>query len=245
MPDGGKGWPRAKGCVAQVVLRVQKGCSAMPYWFDPISFLLVLSGSVGITILRCGWGEARDAVRTAFSLLRPPFDRAEAKAEMAKQVREIADDGFVRAEAHHIGDGEFDNLTDLLISRRSVDALFEEHELYKSDRADKAARAGRVFDVAAEAGPIMGLAGTLIALASQRAGGSADLVAAVGMAVLTTLYGLLIANVVFAPVANAIARRNETEERDREAVLAWLGDGMKRITAQMIDDRPIGARSQS
>lgn len=217
----------------------------MPYWFDPISFLLVFAGSVGITVLRCGWHDAGDAVRTALSLLKPPFDRAEAKAEMAKQVREIADDGFVRAEPHHIGDGEFDNLTDLLISRRSVDALFDEHELYKRERAERAVRASRVFDVAAEAGPIMGLAGTLIALASQRTGGTSDLVAAVGMAVLTTLYGLLIANVVCAPLATAIARRNETEERDREAVLTWLGDGLKRIKAQVIDDRPLETRSQS
>ena len=217
----------------------------MPYWFDPVSFALVLVGSVVVTMLRCGWSEVRCAGRAAWSLLRPPFDRAEAKAEMAKQVREIADDGFVRAEAHHMGDGEFDNLTDLLISRRSIDALFEEHERYKRDRADFATRASRVFDAAAESGPIMGLAGTLIALASQRSGGSGDLVSAVGMAVLTTLYGLLIANFVYAPISAAIARRNEREEDDREAVLSWLNEGMKRIRTRLIDDRPLEAKLEA
>ena len=62
----------------------------MPYWFDPISFALVLFGSIVVTTLRCGWSEMRRAVGAALSLLRPPFDRVEAKAEMAKQVREIA-----------------------------------------------------------------------------------------------------------------------------------------------------------
>lgn len=214
----------------------------MPYWFDPFSFVLVLVGSFAILTLRCGWSATRGAIASAFALFRPPFDRVEAKAEMAKQVREIADDGFVRAEAHHIGDGEFDNLTDLLISRRSVEALFEEHEHYKNDRAATATRASRVFEAGAEAGPIMGLAGTLIALASQQSGGSENLVGAVGMAVLSTLYGLLIANLVYAPIATAIARRNETEESDREAVLDWFGTEMKRIQARFIDDRPVEAR---
>lgn len=214
----------------------------MPYWFDPISLVLFLLGSAAITALRCGFSETGRAVEAALSLVRAPFDRAEAKAEMAKQVHEIADDGFVRAEAHHIGDGEFDSLADLLISRRSIDALLEEHERYKRDRADRASRAIRVFETAAESGPIMGLAGTLIALASQRGGGGADLVSAVGMAVLTTLYGLLIANVVYAPIAAAIARRNEREESDREAVLAWLGEGIQRLQPRCVDDRPLAAK---
>lgn len=217
----------------------------MPYWFDPHSLALVLIGSVVVTIMRCGWAETRRAIAAAWSLFRPPFDKAEAKAEMAKQVREIADDGFVRAEAHHIGDGEFDSLADLLISRRSIDALLEEHERYKLERGDIAARAGRVFEVAAESGPIMGLAGTLIALASQRGADGTDLVGAVGMAVLTTLYGLLVANLIYAPIAAAIARRNEREERDRETVLDWLSEGLKRIQASFVDDRPIASRAES
>ena len=217
----------------------------MPYWFDPVSFILVFVGSIVVTVLRCGWGQSRRAVAAALVLTRPPFDRIEAKAEMAKQVREIADDGFVRAEAHHIGDGEFDSLADLLISRRSIDALFKEHEHYKRDRAKAASRASRVFDAAAEAGPVMGLAGTLIALASQRGGGSSDLIGAVGMAVLTTLYGLLIANLVYSPLSAAIARRTEREESDREAVLAWLGQGMQRIRAHVVDDRPLSAKAQA
>lgn len=214
----------------------------MPYWFDPMSLALVVAGSLIITAMRCGFSETLRAFQASAALWQPSFDRTEAKAEMAKQVREIADDGFVRAEAHHIGDGEFDNLADLLISRRSIDALLEEHERYKSDRADRASRAVRVFETAAESGPIMGLAGTLIALASQRSGGSADLVGAVGMAVLTTLYGLLIANIVFSPIAAAIARRNQREESDRESVLAWLGEGLQRIQPHCIDDRPLAAK---
>lgn len=218
----------------------------LPFWFDPYSLALVLGGSWVLTVLRCGWGETRLAVRTALALANPAFDHVEAKAELAKQVREIADDGFVRAEPHYIGDGEFDYLADLLISRRSIDALLEEHERYKRNRSEAAQRASNVFEAAAESGPIMGLAGTLIALASQQTDGQTSLVAAVGLAVLSTLYGLLVANLLYAPLGTAIARRTAREESDRETVLAWLGEGLRSIgSPSFVDDRPLEARAET
>lgn len=216
----------------------------LPFWFDPGSLTLVLVGSWVMTALRCGLGETRSALYQAFALATRPFDRVEAKAEMAKQVRQIADDGYVRAEARHIGDGEFDYLADLLISRRSIDALFEEHQRYRHDRSDIASRASAVFQAAAEASPVMGLAGTLIALASQQTNGETALLAAVGVAVLSTLYGLLVGNVIYVPLATAIARRNEREEADREAVLAWLGEGLRSINASFIEARPLATRAE-
>ena len=39
------------------------------------------------------------------------------------------------------------------------------------------------------------------------------------MAVVTTLYGLIAANFIFAPLGNAIARKSRREESDREEVL--------------------------
>ena len=85
----------------------------------------------------------------------------------------------------------------------------------------------------------MGLAGTLIALGSARGGAvvtgavagtpANGLVESIAMAVVTTLYGLLAANFLFAPLSNAVQRRARAEERDRDAVLDWLEKGVRRI----------------
>ena len=48
------------------------------------------------------------------------------------------------------------------------------------------------------------------------------------MAVVTTLYGLIAANFIFAPLGNAIARKSRREESDREEVLTWLEDSVRR-----------------
>ena len=51
------------------------------------------------------------------------------------------------------------------------------------------------------------------------------------MAVLTTLYGLLLANLVLAPLARAIDRVAGEEEADRQEIVDWLA-------AQVADEMP-------
>ncbi len=207
----------------------------MQHWFDPIAIGIVFLGTLAATVLRCGLVDARLAFATVRGLVQPAFDPVQARAEVAKQITEIASDGFLRAEPRHFGDQEFDRLADILISQRSAASLHDEHSKYRSRRADIASRAVRFLDCAAELAPVMGLAGTLIALGSSRGGGAvtgagADgLVESIAMAVVTTLYGLLAANFLFAPLSNAVQRRARAEERDRDAVLDWLEKGLRGI----------------
>jgi len=207
----------------------------MQHWFDPIAIGIVFLGTLAATVLRCGLVDARLAFATVRSLVQPAFDPVQARAEVAKQITEIASDGFLRAEPRHFGDQEFDRLADILISQRSAASLHDEHSKYRSRRADIASRAVRFLDCAAELAPVMGLAGTLIALGSSRGGGAVTgagaggLVESIAMAVVTTLYGLLAANFLFAPLSNAVQRRARAEERDRDAVLDWLEKGLRGI----------------
>ena len=207
----------------------------MQHWFDPIAIGIVFLGTLAATVLRCGLVDARLALATVRSLVRPAFDLVQARAEVAKQITEIASDGFLRAEPRHFGDQEFDRLADILISQRSAASLHDEHSKYRNRRADIASRAVQFLDCAAELAPVMGLAGTLIALGSSRGGGAVagaaagGLVESIAMAVVTTLYGLLAANFLFAPLSNAVQRRARAEERDRDAVLDWLENGVRGI----------------
>ena len=201
----------------------------LKHWLSPAAFAIVFGGTLVATTLRCGWVDTRMALTGLRTLFEPAFEVMTAKAELTKQIREIAEEGFVRAEPHHFGDAEFDNLADLMISQRSIDSLHEEHHKYKEARMIHALRAFRTFESAADLAPILGLAGTLIALgqapsAAHQAGGLVD---AIAMAVVTTLYGLIAANFVFAPLASAIERKSRREERDRDLVLDWLANGLR------------------
>lgn len=192
--------------------------------FDAPSALIVVGGTCLATLLRCGTGDVRAAGQSVARLLRPRFRAAEVRAELAVQVQEIRQDGVLRAAPHHVGDEEFDEVTDGLIGTRSLGALHAAHAAHKRRRNRQSQRAVGTFTQAAELSPVLGLAGTLISLSQLPTGpaSSGDFNAAISMAVLTTLYGLLLGNLVFAPLARMITRRAVEEERERQRLLDWL-----------------------
>ena len=214
---------------AAVLVAVDNIVTLFDHWFDPASLAIVLGGTLLATLLRCGPAEVNLALMKIGALATKPFDPARAKAEMARQIRSIADEGFARAEPVHFGDGEFDHLADVLVSRRSIDTLHREHDAYKRRRTEAAETAMHVLGQAAELAPVLGLAGTLVALGTMPSSAAdGGMTGAIAMAVVTTLYGLAAANFLFSPLSAAIMRRSAREERDRQDVLDWLEKGVRK-----------------
>jgi chemotaxis protein MotA len=192
--------------------------------FDPSSFAIVVGGTVLATALRCGITNCRIAIGAMAQIGRPGFDAAQTRAELAVQIRAIQRDGLLRAQPHHFGDREFEDETAVLLGTRSVAGLVAAHEAHKTRRLDLARRAATTFAQACELAPAFGLAGTLIALTQLPAGGIArdGYSAAISMAVLSTLYGILLANILLAPLARVIERAANAEEAQRQSIVEWL-----------------------
>jgi chemotaxis protein MotA len=92
------------------------------------------------------------------------------------------------------------------------------------ERAAKAATAVRCLSQAAELAPVFGLAGTLISLSKLPAHGvdKGAYMAAIAMAVHATLYGLIAANLLIAPIYRLIERRTDKIKRQRAEIADWL-----------------------
>ena len=192
--------------------------------FDPLSAAIVVGGTLLATVLRCGPADCRVALAALGQIGARHFDAEGTKAELAVQVQEIQQDGLLRAHPHHFGDREFDEATDALIGRRSVAALLAAHETHKARRGVVSTRAAATWAQAAELAPVFGLAGTLISLSQlpSGGGGGGSYAGAIGMAVQTTLYGLLLANLLLAPLSRVIDRSAAKEERARQRIVDWL-----------------------
>ena len=192
---------------------------------DPVSALVVLGGAALATVLRCGWHDCKVAAGALRIVFQPRYTAAAGKAELAGQVRDIQADGLIGAAARPVHDAEFAHLTDAILHARSLSGLAAMHERFKAARVAQAETAVGVLVEAAELSPVFGMAGTLLALnampANPDATGSA-IAAAIGMAVVTTLYGLLAANLLFAPLARLIQRTAAAEEAERQEVADWL-----------------------
>lgn len=192
--------------------------------FDGSSLAIVLGGTVLATALRSGWRELQITARALTGLFARRFSAMQARADLAAQVSAIRRDGLLRANPRTIGDREFDDVTDVLIRSRSLDALIERHQEHRRTRVAAANIAVRTLAQAAELGPVFGMVGTLVALSRLPADGldQGALSGAIATAVMTTLYGLLLANLVLAPLARAVERRSQEEEQQRQEVIDWL-----------------------
>ncbi|MFC4254909.1 chemotaxis protein MotA [Altererythrobacter xixiisoli] len=192
-------------------------------WFNPVSVAIVAGGTLCATFLRSGLHDTGLALKAIRALFSAGFDSSRTKAELAIQIQDIGTEGILRAEPHHFGDGEFDHIADALIGKRSVRALYDEHERYRAARQIDSDAAVGVLNSATELAPVLGLGGTLLSLGNlSTVAAQGNYAAAIGMAVTTTLYGLLLGNFLFAPLAFAIARRAAKEERERQELLDWL-----------------------
>lgn len=201
---------------------------------DGPSAAIVLGGTVLGTVLRSGWRNSLVAMRALACSLRPGFDAEHARSELAVQIQDIHRNGLLRAEPRHFGDAEFDEVSDTLIARRSIAPLLERHRAHKKMRQARSHAAVAFFNQASELGPVFGLAGTLIALSqlSTKTAPGTMLSSSIPMAIVTTFYGLIIAHLLFAPIAHLIERRADKEERERQKLIDWLAAEMEQETAR-------------
>lgn len=192
--------------------------------WDGTGAAIVLGGTALATVMGSGREELAAMGASLRRLLRPAFSFERSRAEIASDVAVIEHDGVLRAGPCHSSDEEIAAATDALVRARSLEALLKTHEEFRARRLEMRERALRPLRLAAELAPAFGMVGTLFALTRlQDGGGSAGpMLSHIGLAILTTLYGLLLAHLVFHPLARLIQRRATREEDDRQLLTDWL-----------------------
>ncbi|QZH76272.1 MAG: MotA/TolQ/ExbB proton channel family protein [Erythrobacter sp.] len=185
---------------------------------------IVLGGTLLATLLGSGRRELAAMLGAIGRLFVPRFRLDKARAEIARDVEAIRHDGLLRALPCHSSDREIAAATDALVHDRSINSLILTHKALKKKRVELRELALRPLLLAAEMAPVFGMVGTLFGLAHVPFGEVEDgaMLATVGLAVLTTLYGLLLAHLLFNPLARLIARRGAQEDEDRQQLVDWL-----------------------
>lgn len=214
---------------------------------DPAAAAIVAGGTMLATALRAGREDSALTLRALGDLLRPAFPAETVRGEVAGLALQIRRDGMLRARPRHLGDAAFDDATDAMIEARSIEALYERHAHHAKARIERAMRALRTLTMGADLAPVFGLAGTLISLSQLSSQGIARsmFLGAISMSVLTTLYGLLLANFVLGPLARAVERRSDREEAARQDILDWLAAQVRPALPHHALHAPAGAHASS
>jgi chemotaxis protein MotA len=194
--------------------------------FDPGALAIVVAGTVLATVARCGWHDFGLALGTAGRLFRRSFRAEPNRRALALAVSAIQREGHRRADPALPPDRALGLMLESYLRHGTLEAL---GQVRRSERAlDEARRvvAAQVFGWAGELAPVFGLIGTLYGLAQlapqESVAAATVIMSAVSTAVLTSLYGALIAHLVCYPLATAIERRGHAEEREREVLAEWF-----------------------
>ena len=183
-------------------------------FFDPLALALVLGGSL---LVACA-GLTRSDIRAMLSgVMGRSFDAAAIRADLSRLERIVMRQGLLAIERETVGDRVIQKAVDRIVDgadEAEIEALFA---TLRADRRPLQAAGARYWTAVADLAPAMGMIGTIIGLVGMFA--HMDDVAKIGpsmaLALLTTLYGAVFANIVAGPIAARLVRNAELEEEAR------------------------------
>jgi chemotaxis protein MotA len=186
-------------------------------FFDPRAILLVVLGTFAVTAVSYSIGEIVQAqpvmFRTLFHSGQLPNEAAMRMLQLSERARRR---GILQLQAELYAlrvEPFLHRAMSMLVDGIIVDEIernltFETHAMMQ-----RHVRSTGILRRAAEVAPAMGLIGTLIGLV-QMLGSLNDpqsIGPAMAVALLTTFYGAVLANVVFLPLASKLERNSATE----------------------------------
>jgi chemotaxis protein MotA len=186
-------------------------------FFDPGSMLIVLGGTLAVTAACFSLGEMfRALLLIGKTIFYRSEDPSAAGAEMLGLAEEARKNGILALE-EYVNKRSGDPFLRKGL-RMVVDGMEPEHAevILKHDihaMVDRHARGASVLRKCAETAPAMGLIGTLVGLVQMLSNLNDPSRIGTGMAtaLLTTLYGAMLAYLFFAPLAAKLERNSKEE----------------------------------
>ena len=196
-------------------------------FLDPVALAIVGGGTVASAILRTPAGDLARAIAALVTLPRRRFSAEPLLQQIAALGRIARRHGAIALDKSVIADADVAAAIADIVDGHAPEEVAAHLQHLRRARIERHCAAADAWAGMAEAAPAMGMVGTLVGLVAmfvqmtdpQAIGG------AMAVALLATLYGALIGNLVALPVASRLraAARHEAFERARiEAPLVAL-----------------------
>ena len=236
---------------ALVMLAILLGGSFASY-VDPASMIIVIGGATAACLT--AFPLAR-FLRLPSVMMKTVFAKSQDPVELVKQLVELAEvarrDGILALE------GSIENIEDEFLVRgiqMAVDGSDPEQietimETELENLMDRHESGKALFDTMGRFAPAFGMIGTLIGLVAMLSNmdDPAKIGAGMAAALLTTLYGALVANVLFLPLADKLAQRSSEETLLKTIVIQGVmsiqaGDNPRNVQAKLMTFVPPSQR---
>lgn len=205
-----------------VVIGITQGGSLTSFW-DPSSALIVIGGTIGATLINYPLKEVLKVMgilKNAFLFkLNNPHDTIKLIVDMAGKARK---EGILSLEStvKEIKDPFLSKCVAMVVDGFEwsyIKNMVEQEIKYISDRHNLGAE---IFMTMGTFAPALGMVGTLIGLVQmlQTLDDPSNIGPAMAVALITTFYGAILANLIFLPIAGKLKRRSKEELLIKELV---------------------------
>ena len=227
------------GFALAMFLEYIAGTDMALYWTGT-GIAIVVIGAVGATLLK---SSAAD-MAAALSLCGRAFKNPAAPVKLIDQLVEFADiarkSGMIALESQQIRHPFLAHGVQLLVDGQKPDVISRTLLAESESQTQREKHGSAVWAYLGEVSPAMGMVGTLVGLVSLLSNmeDPQALTTGMGTALLTTLYGALIANCLALPIANKIRVQSEVEELNREIITEGISfiqtGGNPRVLADLL-----------
>ena len=218
----------------------------LPMFIDIPSMLIVFGGTFFAVMYRCELPQFLGSFGVMGKVFMPGKRNVE---ELITRVSELATiarkDGMMALEGQEVPDKFFEKGLQMLVDGADEAKLNEQMQLELKAMKQRHEMNQGVISSWIDIGPAMGMIGTLVGLVAML-GNMADPKAigpAMAVALLTTLYGAMLANVIFLPMKLTLEQNTAKEIVFREMIVTALraisrGESPRNIQDQLLANLP-------
>ncbi len=212
------------GAIAMVVMAMVLGGSILTF-IDVPSILIVLVGTHFVVMMTYPLGEFLSAAGGGMKVLT---FKAPNTADLTEKVVELADlarkSGLLALEGTDIPDPFMKKGIGLLVDGHDGDVVRNILEKDMKMASERHISNASIFKTMADVAPAMGMIGTLVGLVSMLSNmdDPKSIGPAMAVALLTTLYGAIMANIVGIPIADKLNKRDAEEKLSKALIIDGL-----------------------
>jgi chemotaxis protein MotA len=217
------------------------GFDSIGQFIDTASILIVVAGSIMVVLFRSSLGEFLGAIAVLGKTFKNKLDKPEDLIQRMVELGDIArKDGMIALEGQDIPNPFLAKGIGMLVD--GTDPELIKKSLTKDIQAMRNRHRGGadIFSAWGEIAPAMGMIGTLIGLVQMLANMSDPkaIGPAMAIALLTTMYGAILANVFCLPIAMKLRNQSDLEAANCELIIEGVlfiqSGGNPRILADLL-----------
>ncbi|KMY66510.1 hypothetical protein AAU61_15240 [Desulfocarbo indianensis] len=212
-------------------------------FFDVSSILIVVGGTISATLVAFPMKSVMGAMKASISIFfQHSIDHVGTVREILKASDEVRRNGPLALEKFKAGNQFMKTAFDLVADGMNVDTIRDVLTIELEATISRHEEVVKILEKMADLAPAWGMIGTLIGLVIMLLNLSdpSAIGPAMAVALLTTLYGALWANLLLSPSAAKLEERSEREAQDHRLILEGALGMARNENPRAIQQRLVG-----